>query len=338
MTLILAVGVIFIITVLANSARVVPHMTVYIVERLGKYHSTLEAGFHILIPFIDKVAYRHSMKEQVMDVPPQVCITKDNISVEVDGILYIQIIDPSKASYGVTNYEFAATQLAQTTMRSEIGKIELDRTFEEREKINMEIVTAVDKAALPWGIKVTRHEIKNITPPDSIKGAMEKQMRAEREKRALIAESEGEKQAKINRAEGDKQQNIALSEGEKQKRINEAEGRAAEIERVAFATAKGLREIALAINEKGGSDAVNLRIAEQYLGEFGKLAKTNNTLIIPADLGDTAGMVAAVSKVFSHTKQKAAEELAAAVAAPAPLPGVKPAGQQYPPLNRPQNQ
>lgn len=338
MEFVLAIAVLFIIITLANSARIVPQKTVYIIERLGKYYATLEAGFHILIPFIDKVAYKHSMKEMVMDVPPQNCITKDNISVEVDGILYIQIIDPTKASYGVTNYEFAATQLAQTTMRSEIGKIDLDRTFEEREKINMEIVNAVDKAAIPWGIKVTRHEIKNITPPDSIKGAMEKQMRAEREKRAIIAESEGEKQAKINRAEGDKMQNIALSEGEKMKRINEAEGRGQEIERIAFATAKGLREIATAINEKGGADAVNLRIAEAYLGEFGKLAKVNNTLIIPADLGDTAGMVAAVSKVFSHTKQKTEALAAAAAPAPATLPGVKPAGQQYPPLNRPQNQ
>lgn len=331
MEFILAIGVVFIIMVLANAARVVPHRTVYIIERLGKYLSTLEAGFHILIPFIDKVAYRHSMKEMVMDVPPQVCITKDNISVEVDGILYIQVMDPVKASYGITNYEFAATQLAQTTMRSEIGKIDLDRTFEEREKINMEIVNAVDKAAIPWGIKITRHEIKNITPPDSIKGAMEKQMRAEREKRAIIAESEGEKQAKINRAEGDKMQNIALSEGEKMKRINEAEGRGQEIERIAFATAKGLREIATAINEKGGSDAVNLRIAEQYLGEFGKLAKTNNTLIIPAELGDVAGMVAAASKVFTNTRQRIGEPLPE----PAALPGARPAGQQYPPLNRP---
>ena len=281
-TFVLFVLVLFIIITLVNTARIVPQKTVYIIERLGKYYATLEAGFHILIPFVDKVAYRHSMKEMVIDVPPQNCITKDNISVEVDGILYLQIVDPVKASYGVTNYQFAATQLAQTTMRSEIGKIELDRTFEEREKINMEIVAAVDKASVPWGIKVTRHEIKNITPPESIKGAMEKQMRAEREKRAIIAESEGEKQAKINRAEGDKQQAIALSEGEKQKRINEAEGRAAEIERVAFATAKGLREIATAINEKGGSDAVNLRIAEAYLGEFGKLAKQNNTMIIPS--------------------------------------------------------
>jgi len=331
MEFILAIGVLFLIIVLANSARV-PHMTVFIVERLGKYHTTLEAGFHILIPFIDKVAYRRSLKEMVVDVQEQTCITKDNISVQVDGILYIQIMDPIKTCYGITDYQFAATQLAQTTMRSEIGKIELDRTFEEREKINMEIVAAVDKASLPWGLKVTRHEIKNITPPESIKGAMEKQMRAEREKRAIIAESEGEKQAKINRAEGDKQQNIALSEGEKMKRINEAEGRGQEIERIAMATGKGIREIASAINEKGGADAVNLRIAEQYLGEFGKLAKTNNTLIIPADLGDTAGMVAAVSKVFTATKQRAAEITAAP--APAPLPGVKPAGQQYPPLQQ----
>ncbi len=276
---------------------------------------------------MDKVAYRHSMKEMVMDVPPQTCITKDNISVEVDGILYVQIVDPSKASYGVTNYEFATTQLAQTTMRSEIGKIELDRTFEEREKINMEIVAAVDKASVPWGIKVTRHEIKNITPPDSIKGAMEKQMRAEREKRALIAESEGDKQAKINRAEGDKQEAIARSEGEKMKRINEAEGRGQEIERLALGTAKGIREIANAINEQGGSDAVNLRIAEQYLAEFGKLAQRNNTMIIPSNLGDVAGMVAAIGKVLTATRAQNPQEPAVAVAAAA----AKPAGQQYPP-------
>ncbi len=328
-TIVISAVIFFIMIVLANTARIVPQKTVYIIERLGKYNATLEAGFHILIPFVDKVAYRHSMKEMVMDVPPQVCITKDNISVEVDGILYIQIVDPTKASYGVTNYEFATTQLAQTTMRSEIGKIELDRTFEEREKINMEIVAAVDKASLPWGIKVTRHEIKNITPPESIKGAMEKQMRAEREKRALIAESEGDKQAKINRADGEKQQTIALSEGEKMKRINEAEGRGQEIERVAFATAKGIREIANAINEKGGVDAVNLRIAEQYLGEFGKLAKVNNTMIIPAELGDVAGMVGAIGKVLTTTRAQAAHE---------PVTVAKTSGQQYPPLQRPSSQ
>jgi regulator of protease activity HflC (stomatin/prohibitin superfamily) len=299
--------VLFAFIVIMRSARVVPQKTVFIVERLGKYHATLEAGFHILIPFIDRVAYKHTLKEMVIDVPPQSCITKDNIAVEVDGILYMQIMDPVKASYGISDYIFASTQLAQTTMRSEIGKIDLDRTFEEREKINSEIVAALDKAAEPWGLKVTRHEIKNIIPPASIKDAMEKQMRAEREKRALIAESEGEKQAKINRAEGDKQEAIARSEGEKMKRINEAEGRAQEIERVALATAKGIREIANAINEKGGIDAVNLRIAEAYIGEFGKLAQKNNTLIIPSTLSDVAGVVSSVARIFSAMNQREAE-------------------------------
>ena len=302
---VIILGVIFLIfIVIMKTARVVPQKTVFIVERLGKYNATLEAGFHILIPFIDRVAYKHSMKEMVIDVPPQSCITKDNIAVEVDGILYIQIMDPVKASYGVSDYSFASTQLAQTTMRSEIGKIELDRTFEEREKINSEIVAAVDKASLPWGLKVTRHEIKNILPPASIKDAMEKQMRAEREKRALIAESEGDKQAKINRAEGDKAEAIAKSEGEKMKRINEAEGRGQEIERVAMATAKGIREIANAISDKGGIDAVNLRIAESYLGEFGKLAQKNNAMIIPSNLSDVAGVVASIGKIFSTMNQK----------------------------------
>lgn len=303
-TIIIIVLVLFILITLLKTAVVVPQRQVYIVERLGKYHATLEAGFHILVPFIDRIAYRHSLKELVIDVPPQMCITKDNIQVEVDGILYLQVIDPIKASYGISNYTFASVQLAQTTMRSEIGKIELDRTFEEREKINSEIVAAVDKAAEPWGIKVTRHEIKNIVPPVSIKDAMEKQMRAEREKRALIAESEGDKQAKINRAEGDKQEAIARSEGEKMKRINEAEGRAQEIERVAQATARGIRMIAEAINEPGGKEAVNLRIAETYIAEFGKLAKVNNTMIIPQNIGDVAGMVAAVGKVFTEMSKQ----------------------------------
>jgi len=297
---IILLGLIFLaLIILMKTARVVPQKTVYIIERLGKYHATLDAGFHILIPFIDRIAYRHSLKENAIDVPSQTCITKDNIQVEVDGILYFQIIDPVKASYGINNYAFASIQLAQTTMRSEVGKIDLDKTFEERDKINAEIVTAVDKASIPWGLKVTRYEIKNIVPPPSIKDAMEKQMRAEREKRALIAESEGDKQAKINRAEGDKAEAIARSEGEKMKRINEAEGRGQEIERVAMATAKGIREIAAAINEPGGQFAVNLRIAEQYLNEFGKLAHANNTMIIPSNLSDVAGTVATVAKVFS---------------------------------------
>lgn len=303
-TIILIGIALFLVIILWRATRVVPQRTVLIVERLGKYHATLEPGFHFVIPFIDRIAHVHSLKEMVVDVPPQSCITKDNIAVEVDGILYMQIQDPVKASYGINDYAFASTQLAQTTMRSEIGKIDLDRTFEEREKINFEIVTAVDKAAEPWGLKVTRHEIKNIVPPMSIKDAMEKQMRAEREKRALIAESEGDKQAKINRAEGDKQEAIARSEGEKMKRINEAEGRAQEIERVAFATAKGIREIANAINDKGGSDAVNLRIAESYLAEFGKLAQKNNAMIIPSNLSDVAGVVSSVGKIFTSMNSK----------------------------------
>ncbi len=306
---VILVGVLFLaFIVFVKTIRIVPQKMAYIVERLGKYYKTLEAGFHILVPFIDKVAYKHTLKEQALDVPPQDCITKDNIMVEVDGILYMQVIDPQKASYGIRDYQFASVQLAQTTMRSVMGKLDLDKTFEERESINSEIVDAVDKASDPWGVKVTRYEVKNIVPPQSIKDAMEKHMRAEREKRATIAESEGDRQAKINRAEGDRQEMIARSEGEKQKRINEAEGRAVEIQRVAEATAKGIREIAAAINEKGGINAVNLRIAEQYLDEFGKLAKTNNSIIIPSNLSDIAGMIKAAASVIKEqttTKAKA---------------------------------
>lgn len=290
--------VILVLIVFFKMIRIVSQKEAYIVERLGKYTNTLEAGFHLLIPFIDKVAYRHTLKEQAVDVPPQQCITRDNIAVEVDGIIYMQVLDPRKASYGIDHYRFASTQLAQTTMRSVIGKMDLDRTFEERDQINHVIVDAVDKASDPWGVKVTRYEVKNIVPPQSIKDAMEKQMRAEREKRAQIAESEGDRQAKINRAEGEKQELIARSEGEKQRVINEAEGRAVEIERVAEATAEGIRKIAIAINDPGGRDAVNLRIAEQYLNEFGKLAKTNNTMIIPSNLADIAGMIQAASSVL----------------------------------------
>ena len=302
-TIILIGLIVFFIILLFTTIRIVPQKKAYLVERLGKYKETLSAGFHMLIPFIDRVAYRHSMKEQAIDVESQICITQDNISVEVDGILYLQVIDPQKASYGIDDYKFASTQIAQTTMRSIIGKLELDKTFEERETINSAIVEAVDKASDPWGVKVSRYEVKNITPPQSIKDAMEKQMRAEREKRALIAESEGDKQAKINRSEGDKQELIRRSEGEKVKRINEAEGSAAEIERIAKATAKGIREIALAINEKGGIDAVNLRIAEQYLDEFGKLAAKNNSMIIPTNLADISGIIATATSVMERSKE-----------------------------------
>jgi len=305
-TIILIAVLILAIVVFFKTIRIVPQKTAFIIERLGKYSSTLDAGFHVLVPFVDKVAYKHTLKEQAVDVPPQACITKDNIAVEVDGILYMQVVDPKKASYGIDHYKFAATQLAQTTMRSVMGKLDLDRTFEERENINSVIVEAVDKASDPWGVKVTRYEVKNILPPQSIKDAMEKQMRAEREKRAAIAESEGDRQAKINRAEGDRQEMIARSEGEKQRRINEAEGRAVEIERVAEATAEGIRKIAVAISEKGGTAAVNLRIAEQYLNEFGKLAKTNNSIIIPSNLSDIAGMIKAVSSVIKDQTETGA--------------------------------
>ena len=280
-----------------KTAIVVPQKTAYIVERLGKYRCTLEAGFHILVPFIDRVAYKHTLKEQAIDVPPQDCITKDNIAVSVDGILYMQVMDPAKASYGIGNYLFATTQLAQTTMRSEMGKLDLDRSFEERTTINSAIVAAVDKASDPWGIKVTRYEIKNITPPRTIRDAMEKQMRAEREKRAMIAESEGERQAKINRAEGEKQEAISLSEGERERKINEAEGRAKEILLVAEAQAAGIRKVAEAIGEKGGLESVNMQLAQQYLNQFGNLAKTNNTMIIPSDLANVAGVLKACTSI-----------------------------------------
>ena len=301
-TILLILFILLVFFIIASCFTIVPQKSAYLVEHLGKYRATLEAGFHFLIPFFERIAYRHTLKEQAIDVPPQSCITRDNIAVTVDGILYLQVMDAKKASYGINDYQFASIQIAQTTMRSIIGKMELDRTFEEREMINSTIVSAVDKASDPWGVKVTRYEVKNIVPPQSIKDAMEKQMRAEREKRALIAESEGDKQAKINRAEGQKQEMVAYSEGEKQKRINEAEGTAFEIERVAQATAKGIREIAIAINEPGGMNAVNLRIAEDYLEQFGKLADKNNTMIIPSNLSDVAGVVASASKVLQETK------------------------------------
>jgi len=307
LTIVLIAVLVFALLVFFKTIRIVPQKMASIVERLGKYSKTLDAGFHVLVPFLDKVSYKHTLKEQAVDVPPQACITKDNIAVEVDGILYMQVVDAKKASYGIDHYRFAATQLAQTTMRSVMGKLDLDKTFEEREIINSAIVDAVDKASDPWGVKVTRYEVKNILPPQSIKDAMEKQMRAEREKRATIAESEGDRQAKINRAEGDRQEMIARSEGEKQKRINEAQGRAIEIERVAEATAKGIREIASAINDKGGTQAVNLRIAEQYLNEFGKLAKTNNSIIIPSNLSDIAGMIKAVSSVIKDKTETSSQ-------------------------------
>jgi regulator of protease activity HflC (stomatin/prohibitin superfamily) len=299
---IVTIGIVILVVItVIKTARIVPQKSAFIVERLGKYAKTLEAGFHILFPFIERIAYKHSLKEVAVDVPSQSCITRDNIAVEVDGVLYLQVMDPAKASYGIDNYMFASTQLAQTTMRSEIGKLELDRTFEEREAINGAIIAAVDKASDPWGVKITRYEIKNIEPPESVKDALEKQMRAEREKRAAIAESEGQRQAITNVAEGDKQEAIKKSEGEKLKRINEAEGRAQEIELVATATAEGIRKIAESIQAPGGGAAVNLRVAEQYIKEFGNLAKKNNTVIIPSNLSDIGGMVAAVTSLLKSS-------------------------------------
>jgi regulator of protease activity HflC (stomatin/prohibitin superfamily) len=302
-TILLVTATIVVVITLLRTARVVPQRQQFVIERLGKYSRTLDAGLHFLIPFFDKVAYKHSLKERAFDVPSQICITKDNISVEIDGILYLQVMDAKAASYGIENYEFASSQLAQTTLRSEIGKIELDKTFEERETINAEVVEAVDKASNPWGVKILRYEIKDIIPPASVKDALEKQMRAERERRAVVAQSEGERQAKINVSEGMKQETINVSEAEKQKQINEAEGKAREIELIAGATAAGLRQVAEAIEGPGGMEAVNLRVAEQYVREFGNLAKTNNTLILPQNMTDVGAFVGAITKTMESVKK-----------------------------------
>jgi len=281
-----------VLIVIGKTAVVVPQQSAYVVERLGKYAATLDAGFHILLPFIDRIRYKHSLKETAIDIPEQVCITRDNVQVSVDGILYLKILNPQRASYGISDYNFALIQLAQTTLRSEIGKIELDRTFEERTNINIQVVNELDKASEAWGVKVLRYEIKNITPPKDVLNAMEKQMRAEREKRAVILTSEGERDAAINQAEGEKQQVIKASEAKKQQQINEAEGAAAAILAIAQATAEGLRKVAETIQVPGGQEAVQLRVAEQYITKFGELAKTTNTLILPATVSDVGSMIA----------------------------------------------
>lgn len=296
---ILAVGfALAVVIIILKSARIVPQRSNYVIERLGKYSRTLDSGFHILIPFIDKVAYQHVLKEEVIDVERQACVTRDNIQVGINGVLYIQVVDAHKASYGINDYRYAASQLAQTTMRSVIGQTDLDKTFEERARINEIVVQALDEAAAPWGIKVLRYEISDIELPMSIKDALEQQMRAERERRAAIAKSEGERQAMINVSEGQKQEVINLSEAEKQKQINEAEGRAREIELIAEATAEGLGKIAQAIQQPGGQDAVSLRVAEQYVKEFGNLAKESNTLILPAQLADIGSAVAGLTEII----------------------------------------
>lgn len=296
-----ALTALLVITVILKTAVIVPQRDAYVVQRLGRYSRTLEAGFHLLIPFFDRVAYRHTLKEQVMDVASQTCITKDNIAVEVDGVLYLQVMDAKAASYGIDNYSYGTKQLAQTTLRSEIGKISLDRTFEERDSINARVVAAVDEAASPWGVKVLRYEIKDIIPPATVRDALEKQMRAERERRATVAQSEGDRQARINVSEGQKQEMINMSESEKQRQINEAEGKAQEIELIATATAKGIETIGLAIRGEGGMEAVNLRVAEQFVREFGHLAKQGNTLILPANLSDVGGLVASAMTIIRET-------------------------------------
>ncbi len=290
------------ITVLVKTAIVVPQQSAYIVERLGKYAKTLSAGFHILVPFLERVAYRHSLKESAVDIPEQICITKDNVQVGIDGVLYLQVLDPARASYGILDYGFAISQLAQTTLRSEIGKIDLDRTFEERATINANVVSELDKATEPWGVKVLRYEIKNINPPRDVIQAMEKQMRAEREKRAVILTSEGDRDAKINQAEGEKQRVIKESEAARQRQINEAQGEAEAILAVAQATAEGLRRVAEAVASPGGREAMQLRIAEDYVTQFGQMARASTTLVVPANLSDVAGMIALATKVFEQTR------------------------------------
>ena len=292
-----AVIAVLVVIVIGKTAIVVPQQNAYVVEYLGKYRKTIQAGFHILIPFVEKIAYRHDLKEHAVDIAEQICITRDNVQVGVDGVLYLKVLDAQRASYGIGDFVFAISQLAQTTLRSEIGKIDLDRTFEERGTINLSVVMELDKASDPWGVKVLRYEIKNINPPQDVLSAMEKQMRAEREKRAVILTSEGERDAKINEAEGGKQQVIKESEAARQQKINEAEGEAEAILTVATATAEGIRRVADALQTAGGDKAMQLRIAEQYIEEFGRLAKAGNTFVVPSNLSDIASMIALATGV-----------------------------------------
>jgi regulator of protease activity HflC (stomatin/prohibitin superfamily) len=297
--IVLLILAVLVLIIIAKTAVVVPQQNAYVVERLGRYSGTLGAGFHVLWPFLDVIRYRLSLKEAAYDIPAQVCITRDNVQVGVDGVLYLKVLNAERASYGISDYLFAITQLAQTTLRSEIGKIDLDKTFEERTNINLSVVTELDKASESWGVKVLRYEIKNITPPHDVLAAMEKQMRAEREKRAVILTSEGSRDAVINAAEGSKQETIKASEARKQQQINEAEGEAAAILAVATATAEGLRRVADAMRTEGGLEAVQLRVAEQYIAQFGELAKSSNTLVLPANAADVGSMIALAMKVIT---------------------------------------
>jgi regulator of protease activity HflC (stomatin/prohibitin superfamily) len=292
---------VLVVIILAKTVKVVPQQTAYVVENLGRYSRTLHAGLHILVPFMERVAYRHNLKEEAIDIPEQVCITKDNVQVGVDGVLYLQVLDAAKASYGITNYRFAIIQLAQTTLRSEIGKIDLDRTFEARATINANVVSELDQASASWGVKVLRYEIKNINPPKDVLQAMEKQMRAEREKRAVVLTSEGDRDAKINQAEGEKQRVIKESEANQQQQINEAQGEAQAILAVATATAEGLRRVGEALSGQGGMAAMQLRVAEEYVKQFGRLAnEASSTLIVPANLSDISSMIALATSVIKQ--------------------------------------
>jgi regulator of protease activity HflC (stomatin/prohibitin superfamily) len=304
----LLVLAVLVLIIVAKTAVVVPQQNAYVIERLGRYSGTLGAGFHVLLPFVDVIRYRHSLKEAAFDIPAQVCITRDNVQVGVDGILYLKVLNAERASYGISDYLFAITQLAQTTLRSEIGKIDLDRTFEERTNINMSVVTELDKASESWGVKVLRYEIKNITPPQDILAAMEKQMRAEREKRAVILTSEGQRDAVINTAEGAKQETIKASEARQQQQINEARGQAEAILAVATATAEGLRRVAEASQTAGGLQAMQLRVAEQYVTQFGELAKRSTALVLPASMTDVAGMVATAMQAIRLSERTPATE------------------------------
>lgn len=291
-----------VVLVVITGVRVVPQQSAYVIERLGKFHVALQAGISYIIPFMDRVAYKHTLKEQTIDIPEQVCITRDNVQVGVDGVIFVQVFDPKMASYGISNYMFSIVQLSQTTMRSEVGKIDLDKTFEERTLINSAIVSAINEASRTWGVKILRYEIKNIVPPKTVLIAMEKQMQAEREKRAIILQSEGEKQSAINVAEGQKQKVVLESEAVRQKQINEASGQAEAIRAVANATADGVKAVAAAVQANGGMEAVQLRVAEKLVEQFGNLAKQGTTLILPANFGDISSLIATAMSVVKSTK------------------------------------
>jgi len=297
----LALAVLAVIIVVTG-VRIVPQQSAYVVERLGKFHAALHAGVTYIVPFIDRVAYKHTLKEQTIDIPEQVCITRDNVQVGVDGVIFIQVFDPKMASYGISNYLFSITQLAQTTMRSEVGKIDLDKTFEERSTINSSIVNAINDASRTWGVKILRYEIKNIVPPATVLMAMEKQMQAEREKRAIILQSEGAKQSAVNVAEGQKQKVVLESEAVRQQQINEATGQAEAIRAVANATADGVKAVASAVRSEGGMEAIQLRVAEKLVEQFGHLAKQGTTLILPANFGDISSLIATAMTVVKQTK------------------------------------